>query len=52
MKTFATLCVTTLAIIAQVAIIGLNGLTLISIPTTLFLGIEVADKLRTSTKSK
>lgn len=45
MKTFAVLCAIACAIIAQVTFIGLNGLTLLSIPLTLFLGLEVADRL-------
>lgn len=45
MKTFVTLCATTCAIIAQACILGLNGLTLLTIPMTLFLGLEVADRL-------
>ena len=34
-----------LAVIAQVAFIGINGLTLFSIPTTIYLGFEVIEKL-------
>jgi hypothetical protein len=49
MKTFTVLCATACAIIAQVTFIGLNGLTLLTIPLTLFLGIEAADRLRTRT---
>lgn len=48
MKTFAVLCATACAVIAQVTLIGLNGLTLLSIPLTLFLGLEVADRLAPS----
>jgi hypothetical protein len=33
------------AIIAQIALIGVNGLTIISIPTTIYLGFEVIEKL-------
>lgn len=49
MKTFAVLCATACAIIAQVTFIGLNGLTLLSIPLALFLGLEAADRLATGT---
>ena len=45
MKTFLTLLATTCAIIAQTCVLGLNGLTLLTIPITLFLGLEVADRL-------
>lgn len=45
MKTIAVLCATACAIIAQLTFIGLNGLTLLSIPLTLFLGLKVADRL-------
>ena len=34
-----------LAVIAQVAFIGINGLTLFSIPATIFWGFEVIEKL-------
>jgi hypothetical protein len=33
------------AIIAQIAFIGINGATLISIPTTIYLGFEVIEKM-------
>jgi hypothetical protein len=33
------------AIIAQIAFIGVNGLTIISIPTTIYFGFEVIEKL-------
>ena len=36
---------TILAALAQIAFIGINGLTLISIPITLFLGLEIIEKL-------
>lgn len=49
MKTFAVLCATACAIIAQVTLMGLNGLTLLTIPLTLFLGLEVADRFTTGT---
>lgn len=49
MKTFVTLCATTCAIIAQTCVLGLNGLTLLTIPLTLFLGIEVAERLSQKT---
>lgn len=52
MKTFVTLTATTIAIIAQMCFIGLNGLTLISIPITLYLGIEVADRLANQPKTE
>ena len=34
-----------IAVIAQVAFIGINGLTLFSIPATIFWGFEVIEKL-------
>lgn len=34
-----------LAVFAQMAFIGINGLTLISIPLTIFLGLEVIEKI-------
>lgn len=45
MKTFATLLATTGAIIVQACVIGLNGLTILTICLTLFLGLNVAEKL-------
>lgn len=45
MKTFLTLIATAIAVIVQTCVLGLNGLTLITIPMTIFLGIELADKL-------
>lgn len=33
------------AIILQIAVIGVCGITLISIPTTIYLGFEVIEKL-------
>jgi hypothetical protein len=33
------------AILAQIAFIGVNGLTIVSIPTTIYLGFEVIEKL-------
>ena len=45
MKTFLTLVATAVAVIVQTCVLGLNGLTLITIPMTIYLGIEVADKL-------
>lgn len=37
----ATLC----AVLAQVAFIGLNGLTLVSVPLTIYLGVEILERL-------
>lgn len=34
-----------LAIIAQIAFIGINGLTILSIPATIFWGFEIIEKL-------
>ena len=45
MKTFIGLLAIIVAICAQIAFIGLNGLTLISIPLTIFLGFEVLERL-------
>lgn len=36
---------TILATFAQIYFIGINGLTLISLPITIYLGIEVIEKL-------
>lgn len=35
----------TLATLAQIYLIGINGLTLISVPMTIFLGLHVMEKL-------
>ena len=48
MKTLLTLIATAIAVIVQTCALGLNGLTLITIPMTIYLGIEVADKLLTN----
>lgn len=48
MKTFFTLVATAIAVIVQTCVLGLNGLTLITIPMTIFLGLELADKLLTN----
>jgi hypothetical protein len=48
MKTFLTLVATAVAVIVQTCVLGLNGLTLITIPMTIFLGLELADKLLTN----
>lgn len=45
MKVFAIFSATILAIVGQVCLIGINGLTLYSVPITLFLGIKVLEKL-------
>jgi hypothetical protein len=45
MKTFVTLLATTGAIIVQTCVIGLNGLTILTIGLTLFLGLNVAEKI-------
>ena len=46
MKTILlTLAVIFLACVAQILIIGVNGLTIVSIPLTIFLGFEVLEKL-------
>lgn len=51
MKTFIGLLAIIMAVCAQVALIGLNGLTLISIPMTIYLGIEVLDKVTDTTSN-
>ena len=46
MKTIIiSLLVIALAVIAQIAFIGINGLTIISIPATIFWGVEILEKL-------
>lgn len=39
---------TILAALAQIALFGINGLTLISIPITIFLGLEIIEKVTDS----
>lgn len=39
-----------LAVLAQIAFIGINGLTLLSIPITLYLGLEVIEKITETDK--
>ena len=50
MKTFLGLVAIIMAVCAQVALIGLNGLTIVSIPMTIYLGIELLDKLTDNPK--
>ena len=45
MKTFIGLTAIFFAVIAQIALIGVNGLTLVSVPLTIFLGFEVIEKV-------
>lgn len=45
MKQILIAIATIVATCAQVYFIGLNGLTLISIPMTIFLGLEVIEKV-------
>ena len=45
MKTFAILLATIEAVCVQMHFLGINGLTLMSIPITIFLGFEVLEKL-------
>lgn len=40
-----------LACVAQVCVIGINGLTLLSLPITIFLGLNVIEK-QTETEDK
>lgn len=51
MKTIATLCATSCAVIVQTCALGLNGLTLVTIPLTLYLGLEIANKVMTKKES-
>ena len=41
-----------LAIIAQAHFIGINGLTILTIPITIYLGFETMDKLLNNSKTK
>ena len=45
MKSILIAVATIVAVCAQAYFIGLNGLTLISIPMTIYLGIEVIEKV-------
>lgn len=47
-KQIITAGITLLAIVAQIALLGINGLTLLSIPITLYLGLEVIEKITES----
>ena len=40
------------AMIAQAHFIGINGLTILTIPMTIYLGFETMDKLLNNTKTK
>lgn len=51
MKTFIGLVAIIMAVCAQVALIGLNGLTLVSIPMTLYLGFELLEKVTDNTSN-
>ena len=41
-----------LAIIAQAHFIGINGLTILTLPMTIYLGFETMDKLLNNPKTK
>lgn len=43
-KQTITMAVTIVAILAQIWLIGINGLTLLSLPITMYLGLEVIEK--------
>lgn len=47
MKQISISLLTAGAILAQLHFIGLNGLTLISLPLTIFLGLELIEKATT-----
>ena len=44
MKQIIIAIITIIAALAQICLIGINGLTLISVPLTIFLGLEVIDR--------
>ena len=44
-KAIIVMTATVLCCVAQVLLVGVNGLTLYSLPITLFLGIKGAEKL-------
>ena len=44
MKQIIIAIITVAAALAQICLIGINGLTLISVPLTIFLGLEVIDR--------
>lgn len=53
MKTIIlTLLAIFLACVAQILFIGVNGLTIVSIPLTIFLGFEVLEKLTEGERKK
>lgn len=52
MKTILIALATIVAACAQAYFIGLNGLTLISIPMTIYLGIEVIEKVSEKKEEK
>lgn len=52
MKVFFTLLATLCALIAQTCVFGLNGLTLCTIPITLYLGLNIAEKISEETETK
>jgi hypothetical protein len=45
MKQILTCVATILATIAEIYFLGINGLTCVSIPLTIYLGIEVIEKI-------
>lgn len=45
MKTIATLTITIALALLQACCIGLNGLTIVSIPLTIYLGILITDNI-------
>lgn len=53
MKTIIlTLAAIFLACVAQILLIGVNGLTLLSVPLTIFVGFEVLEKLTENNPTK
>lgn len=52
MKSIVIALATIVAASTQAYFIGLNGLTLISIPITIFLGIEVIEKVTEKKEAK
>ena len=51
MKTTILIIASILAVFAQVYFLGLNGLTLLTIPMTIYLGAEVLERINPSTET-
>lgn len=52
MKQVIIAIITIAAALAQICLIGINGLTLISVPLTIYLGLEIIEKITIKNQQK